>query len=191
MVQPVLRRGWVFLVVTIAVLTAAVGAGLVVREPQPTAGAGGAGSVGNDVPPHVPEPGPTTVTLVEDAAAHPDADRVRTVLQKYFDAINAGDYKLWRSAVTPQQARDTGEAAWRDQYRSTLGGSIVLHRLEPRAGGGLVALLSFTSLQDPADAPPDVPVRCLRWWVSYPLIGEGDALRLSPSSPNANLRVPC
>ncbi|MGH4001180.1 MAG: hypothetical protein ACRDTJ_27405, partial [Pseudonocardiaceae bacterium] len=185
MVQPVVRRGWVLLAVTVAVLAAAVGAGVVVRELQPTAEVGGAGSVGNDAPPRVPEPGPTTVVLVEDAAVHPDADRVRTVLQKYFDAINAGDYQLWRSAVTPQQARDTREAAWRAQYRSTLDGSIVLHRLEPRAGGGLVALLSFTSLQDPADAPPDLPVRCLRWWVSYPLIGEGQALRLSPSLPNA------
>jgi hypothetical protein len=177
--------------VTFVVLFAAVGAGVVVRELQSTTEGGRAGSVGHDSSPPVPEPGSATVTLVEDAAVHPDADRVRTVLQKYFDAINAGDYQLWRSAVTPQQARATGEAAWRGQYRSTLDGSIVLHRLEPRAGGGLVALLSFTSLQDPADAPPDLPVRCLRWWVSYPLINEGEALRLNPSVPNANLRVPC
>jgi len=27
--------------------------------------------------------------------------------------------------------------------------------------------------------------------VSYPLIGEGDQLRLGPSSPSANLRVAC
>jgi hypothetical protein len=190
-VQPVVRRGWIFLAVTVAVLVAAVGAGVIVRELRPTAEVVGGGSAGNKAPPRVSQPGPTTVALVEDAAVHPDADRVRTVLQKYFDAINAGDYQLWRSVVTPQQARDTGEAAWRHQYRSTLDGSIVLHRLEPRVGGGLIALLSFTSLQDPADAPPDLPVRCLRWWVSYPLIGEGKALHLSPSLPNANLRVPC
>jgi hypothetical protein len=67
----------------------------------------------------------------------------------------------------------------------------VVHRLEPRAGGGLVALTSFTSLQDPADAPPELPVRCLRWWVSYPLIGEEEALRLGPSSPAANRLVAC
>ena len=179
------------LAVTVVVLVAAVGAGLLLREPQTAAGAGSGGSIATNAPPRGPEPGPATVTLVEDAAVHPDAVRVRTVLQKYFDAINTGNYKLWRSTVTPQRARDTGEAAWRDQIRSTLDGSIVLHRLEPRAGGGLMALLSFTSLQNPADAPPELPVRCLRWWVSYPLIGEGDELRLSPGSPNANLRVPC
>ncbi|MGH4006682.1 MAG: hypothetical protein ACRDTH_00665 [Pseudonocardiaceae bacterium] len=179
------------LLVTVVVLAAALGAGLLVRELQPVAGADGGSSIATNAPPRGPEPGPTTVALVEDVLAHPDAARVRTVLQKYFDAINAGNYRLWRSTVTAQQARDTGEAAWREQFRSTLDGSIVLHRLEPRAGGGLVALLSFTSLQDPADAPPELPVRCLRWWVSYPLIGEGNELRLSPSSQSANLRVPC
>ena len=176
---------------TVTVLSAAVGAGVLVRALQPTARADGAAVIANNAPPRAPAPGPATVALVEDVAVHPDADRVRRVLQTYFDAINAGDYKLWRSTVTPQHARDTGEAAWRDQYRSTLDGGIVLHRLEPRAGGGLIALLSFTSLQDPADAPPELPVRCLRWWVSYPLIGEADELRLSPNSPSASLRVPC
>ena len=191
MVQRVARRGWALLAVTVVVLVAAVGAGMLVREPQPVAGVSGAASIGNNAPPRAPEPGPATVMLVEDVAMHPEADRVLRVLQKYFDAINAGNYKLWRSTVTPQRARDTGETAWRDQYRSTLADSIVLHRLEPRAGGGLVALVSFTSLQNPADAPPELPVRCLRWWVSYPLIGAGDELRLSPSSPSASLRVPC
>jgi hypothetical protein len=190
-VQRAARRGRALLAVTVVVLIAAVGAGMLVRVLQPAAGVSGATSISNHALPRAPEPGPTTVALVEDVAMHPDADGVLRVLQKYFDAINAGNYKLWRSTVTPQWARDTGETAWRDQYRSTLVGSIVLYRLEPRAGGGLVALLSFTSLQSPADAPPELPVRCLRWWVSYPLIGAADELRLSPSSPSASLRMPC
>lgn len=185
------QRGWTLLAVVILVLTAAVGTGVLVRELQPVDEVAGAASIGDNPPPAPREPGPATVALVEDAAVHPEANRVRILLQKYFDAINAGDYVLWRSTVTPQRARDTGERAWHEQYGSTVDGSIVLHRLEPRASGGLVALLSFTSVQDPADAPPELPVRCLRWWVSYPLIGEGDELRLSPASPTANLRVAC
>jgi hypothetical protein len=178
-------------VVVIVVLASAVGAGMLLRSLQPAAGAARIGSIGGTAAPGPPEPGPATVVLVEDVALNPDADRIRTTLQKYFDAINAGDYQLWRSAVIPQWARDLGESAWHGQYRSTLDGSIVVHRLEPRAGGGLVALTSFTSLQNPADAPPELPVRCLRWWVSYPLIGEGDQLRLGPSSPSANLLMAC
>ncbi|MGH3781224.1 MAG: hypothetical protein ACRDRO_11535 [Pseudonocardiaceae bacterium] len=195
MAQHVARRGWIFLGVVIVVLAGAVGAGIVLRDLAPASGSDRVGSTGSSisdtVPPKGSEPGPAAVVLAEDAAVHPDADRIRKVLQKYFDAINAGDYPLWRSAVIPQWARDIGESAWHGQYRSTLDGTIVVHRLEPRPGGGLVALTSFTSLQNPADAPPEVPVRCLRWWVSYPLIGEGDQLRMGPTAPSANLRAPC
>jgi hypothetical protein len=189
--QHVARRGWVVFVVVFVVVVGAVGTGVLLRDLRPAAGAGGVGSTGSQVPPRPPEPGPAVVVLTEDVMLHPDADRIHRVLQKYFDAINAGDYQLWRTAVTPQWARDVSEGAWHSLYRSTLDGSIVVHRLEPRVGGGLVALTSFTSLQNPVDAPPGLPVRCLRWWVSYPLIGEGDQLRLATSSPNANLRVPC
>jgi hypothetical protein len=179
----------------LVVLAGAVGVGVLLRDVRPAAAAAGVGliggSTGNRAPLGPPEPGPATVVLVEDVALHPDADQIRKVLQRYFDAINAGDYQLWRTAVIPQWARDIGEGAWHGLYRSTLDGSIVVHRLEPRAGGGLVALTSFTSLQNPSDAPPELPVRCLRWWVSYPLIGQGDQLRLGPSSPSANLRVAC
>jgi hypothetical protein len=187
----VARRGWAVFVVALVVLAGSVGAGVLLRDVRPATRAARTGSIGTKAAPGPPEPGPATVVLVEDAALHPDADRIQKVLQKYFDAINAGDYRLWRSAVIPQWARDLGESAWHGQYRSTLDGSIVVHRLEPRAGGGLLALTSFTSLQNPADAPSELPVRCLRWWVSYPLIGEGDQLRLGPSSPSANLRVAC
>jgi hypothetical protein len=177
------------------VLAVAAGVGFVLRDQHPVAGRGNvgalAGPIGKGAPARPRAPGPATVVLVEDAALHPDADRIRKVLQAYFDAINAGDYKLWRSAVIPQWARDTSEAAWRAQYRSTLDGSMVVHRLEPRVGGGLIALTSFTSVQNPADAPPELPVRCLHWSMSYPLIGQGDALRLGPSSPTANLLVAC
>ncbi|MFN2478542.1 MAG: hypothetical protein ABR615_05140 [Pseudonocardiaceae bacterium] len=199
MAQHVARRGWVLLGVMTVVLAGAVSAGMVLRDLAPaagsvsiaTSGASNGASMSNRVPPRGPEPGPATVVLAEDAAVHPDADQIRKVLQRYFDAINAGDYALWRSAVIPQLARDIGESAWHGQYRSTLVGTIVVHRLEPRPGGGLVALTSFMSLQNPADAPPDLPVRCLRWWVSYPLIGEGDRLRMGPTGPSDNLRAGC
>ncbi|MGH3867362.1 MAG: hypothetical protein ACRDQ4_14720 [Pseudonocardiaceae bacterium] len=188
----VARRGRALLVVVIVVLASAVGAGVLLRGLRPAIGAARIGSMGDmgDMAGSRP-PGPATVVLVEDVRLHPDADRIRTVLQKYFDAINAGDYQLWRSAVIPQWARDLGKSAWHSQYQSTLDGSIVVHRLEPRVGGGLLALTSFTSLQNPTYAPPELRVRCLRWWMSYPLIGEGDQLRMGPSSPSANVLMAC
>lgn len=179
------------LLLVVVVLAGAVGVGVLLQDRQLIAGAGSGPSIVQTVSPRPPEPGPATVVLAEDVMRHPGAERIRKVMQQYFDAINTGDYQLWSGAVIPQWARDTGEAAWRAQYRTTLDGSMVVHRLEPRAGGGLIALTSFSSLQNPADAPPELPVRCLRWWVSYPLIGEGEALRLGPTTPTANRLVAC
>jgi hypothetical protein len=179
--------------VVLVVLLVATGAGLGLRGLRQAAGEeAGNGSVSATAPTAAAkEPGSPAVRLVDDAAAHPRAAEVRSVVQDYFDAINAGDYQLWSKTVTSERARELGQSAWQRQYRSTLDGSIVVHRLEARPDDGLVVLLSFTSVQDPADAPPDMPVRCLRWRVSYPLIVESDELRLAPTSPAASLRTPC
>ena len=184
---------WAITAVALVVLVAAAAAGFVLRELQrgPSADAGDPPASTTSAVPASEQPGSALVRLVADVEAHPDADQVRTLLQDYFDAINAGDYMLWSSTVTASRVQNIGRSAWREQYRSTLDGSIVVHRLEPRPGGGLIALLSFTSVQDPVDAPPDLPVRCLRWQVSYSLIDEGDDLRLAATSPNASLRAPC
>lgn len=137
------------------------------------------------------EPGAATVLLVGDVAGHPKAAAVRSVLQDYFDAINTGDYRLWTRTVTGDRSQQLGQSAWQRQYRSTLDGGIVVHRLEARPDGGLTVLLSFTSVQDPADAPPDTPARCLRWRVSYALEPESGDLRLAPTPPTTSLHTPC
>lgn len=188
------RRLRLVLVVAMVVLVIATGAGVVLRDLErvdPVAEAGGAvGSTGSVVAP-AEQPGPRTVTLVAGVRAHPAAGEVRALLQEYFDAINMGDYERWSSTVTAERVQNTGRRAWAAQYRSTLDGSVVVHRLEARPGGGLTALLSFTSVQNPVDAPPEIPLPCLRWRVSYPLAGEPGELRLAATSPDATQRAPC
>lgn len=172
-------------------LVAAVGAGLMVRELDGTAdratGDAGATSTTSTA---VEQPGPTEVRLVEDVAAHPRAREVRAVLQNHFDAINAGDYQLWTSTVTRDAAGELDLSAWKRQFRSTLEGNVVVHRIE--AGpDGLVALLTFTSLQDPRDAPADTPSRCLRWNATYALTRESGELHLIPTAPTSTPHTPC
>lgn len=192
MVARIGRQGWTVALVVVVVLVVAVAVGLLLRAlGSAQAGAADDGST-SSVPTTAPsqEPGPTEVQLVDDASAHPRALAVRAVLQNYFDAINAGDYRLWTSAVTREEARALSAGAWQRQYRSTLDGSIVVHRLEARPDG-FVALLSFTSVQDPADAPPDTPAHCLRWRASYPLTTESGELRVSPTPLATTPHTPC
>lgn len=187
------RSGW-WAAVSVGVLVLAVAAGLLLRGPEPApAPAPPAGVTATTPRPLAPEqqPGPRTVRFAADAAEHPDRDAVQDLLQGHFDAINFGDYAGWASTVVAERAAGTPEDAWREQYSSTLDGSVIVHRIEPRPGGGLTVLLSFTSVQDPADAPEDAPYRCLRWHVSYALVFEADELRLGPGDPDTSRRARC
>ncbi|MQA15503.1 MAG: hypothetical protein GEV09_15435 [Pseudonocardiaceae bacterium] len=172
----------------------AVGIGLLLRQPaaQPATAPSGvpATATTRQLPPEQ-QPGPATVRLAEDAAGHPDAGVVRALLQGHFDAINLGDYRRWTTTVVLERAEATTEETWREQYGTTTDGSILVHRLAPRPAGGLTVLLSFTSVQDPADAPEDTPYRCLRWRVSYPVVTESDQLRLGPGDPESSRASRC
>lgn len=182
--------------VTLGVLAAAAGVGAALRQPPGAAAAGGLSAAPTmpaptTTPAPEEQPGARTVTFSADTADHPDSDAVRALLQGYFDAVSLGDYRRWTTTVVGDRAEATPEYAWREQYGSTTNGSVVVHRLEPRPGGGLLVLLSFTSVQDPADAPGDAPFRCLRWRVSYPVLTESGQLRLGKDDPDISLKEPC
>lgn len=141
--------------------------------------------------PPAEQPGPTLVTLAAQALAHPDGEPVRRLLQQHFDAITVGDFDSWIGTVTEEQAAGTDRAVWQRQYRSTRDGSIRVQHIQPELGGGLRVLIAFTSVQDPMDAPADAPFRCLRWWVSYPVVFESGALRIAPSDPDNSQHAAC
>lgn len=181
--------------IVLGVLGAAAGAGMLLRQPPPVgvpaASSAAAPTTTAPSPLGADQPGPRTVTFTADAAQHPDSDMVRALLQRHFDAISLGDYDRWTTTVVRERAEATPEDDWRVQYRSTADGSIVVHRIQARPGGGLTVLLSFTSVQDPADAPKDAPLTCLRWRVSYPVVTESGQLRLGPGNPATSLKDPC
>lgn len=186
------RFGW-WAAVSVGVLGLAAWAGLLLRGPAPESAPSPSADVTATTGPPAPEqhPGPWTVRFAADAAEHPDRDVVQDLLQDHFDAINFGDYAGWASTVVAERTAGTSEKAWREQYATTLDGSVIVHRIEPRPGGGLTVLLSFTSVQDPVDAPEDAPYRCLRWHVSYALVTEANELRLGPGDPDTSRRARC
>lgn len=187
------RYGW-GVAVSVGVLVLAVGAGLLLRDParEPSAVPSGdaTATTTRQLPPDE-QPGPLMVQFTEDAAEHPDRDAVQDLLQGHFDGINFGDYARWRSTVVAERAEGTPEDMWREQYATSTDGNVLVHRMEPRPGGGLTVLLSFTSVQDPDDAPEDAPFRCLRWHVSYPVVTESDRLRLGPGDPDTSRKDRC
>ena len=164
-----MRPRWILPVVLVAVIITAA-AGLVARAvyTRPVEEASAAVVAPNKNPP-AEQPGDATVTAVTDAASHPLYEPVRALLQTIFDSINSRNYDRWRAVVNPGRAKNEPQDKWLANYRSTKDGSIVVRRIESGPAGAARVLLSFTSLQDPNDAPAELPERCIQWRVIWPI----------------------
>lgn len=134
--------------------------------------------------------GDTTVQLAADVSSDPHRDAVLDLLQRHFDAINSKDYEAWIDTVTAPRAQGMPQERWTHDYGSTTDTDMVVHRIEPTTSG-FVLLLSFISRQEADLAPADLPVECIRWWVSYPVIEEADELRLGGTSRDTSQREAC
>jgi hypothetical protein len=180
------RQLWLLPVLLVAVIATALGA-LVARsvyadQPRPPAAI-------EPPPSSVPrdeQPGSAEVKGTTDAVAHPLYVTVEKLLQQYFNAINAKDYEAWSATVTAGRRKDQPEKDWRHNFKSSRDGSIVVYRIETAAGGDTArVLLHFTSTQDPADAPPNLPVDCIEWNVVWPFALDDGEWRLAGGSTSA------
>ncbi|WP_433871899.1 hypothetical protein [Saccharopolyspora sp. CA-218241] len=174
---------------TALVLAAAIGGGLAAREQYGTSIQGITPASPESV---APEPVPGGLAFTADAAAHPDQGIVRALLEVHFDAINGRDYDGWKSTVVPAKWREQPRDEWLQAYRTTHDSDVVVHRIERTPDGTLRVLLTFTSTQDPAQAPPQLAEPCIRWRVVYPLVPDEGGLRLDINRfPGSALLDPC
>ncbi|MFJ6674267.1 hypothetical protein ACIQMJ_24430 [Actinosynnema sp. NPDC091369] len=142
--------------------------------------------------PRSAQPGSGAVQLSVDAAQHPDGQRVREVLQQFFDAINGHDYEQWVRTVTAHRVQGTSEAEWLAAYESSRDGSILVHRIESVTSTRLRVLMTFTSTQDIAKAPAELQSDCIHWRVVYPVQEERGALRIDSSPEGSTSQfTPC
>lgn len=148
------------------------------------------------LPPAAIEPSPTSVPPSEqpgspkvegtvDATAHPLYSTLHGLLQRFFDAINTKDYAAWAATVTEQRQEDQPEKAWQDAYKTTRDGSIVVYRIETGEDDTARALLRFTSIQDPANAPPELHAPCIQWNVVWFFAKENGEWKLASGATSA------
>jgi hypothetical protein len=190
--QPTSQRAWVLPVLAVLVIGAGAGAGFGVRAldagPVTAAPVTTAPSLTTTTG---PPPGPGIVQLSQDATAHPQADPIRSLLQRHFDAINNRDYAAWASTVVGKRSREMSESKWLAEYVSTRDGNILVHRIEPGKDNTIV-LLSFTSTQDQAQAPTSLPgSTCTNWWVSYRVVVEKGQRRIDAGIRHTSLNANC
>lgn len=191
-IQPPRARWLIPVLVVVVSLT--VGGGLLTRElyrqPDRLEVAGVTIGTTKQLPPNE-QPGPSTVELTPDAAAHPQDDVVRKLLQDYFDSINGRSYEQYRTTVTIARMQSMGPNEWRRNFESTRDGSIVVYRIESSGPSLMNVLVSFTSVQDPSDAPPDLQVPCIRWSLVLPVRQEAGSWKVDtvPSGAPAEFKA--
>src|SRR5690349_6251577 len=177
--MPAAKAPWVLPAVLIAMIVTIAGgllARVVYAKPADTT-AGAVVPVQQSLAPNE-QPGDSTVMATKDARDHPLFETVRQLLQTYFDAINSKNYSRWQSVVSATRAKKQPEHDWRTAYRTTHDGSIVILRIESSPTDVARVLLNFTSVQDPRDAPPEMPEPCIQWRLVFPLALESGTWKL-------------
>jgi hypothetical protein len=185
-------RRWVLPVALAVAVVGAVAVGVLARDVYrrpgqvPAAEAVVVSSSGSSsqVPPSS-QPGDHVVRLSVDASLHPDGERVQALLQRHFDSINEHSYKAWVQTVTEDRVRKIPESRWSADYESTEDGGIVVQRIEASSSERLRAMMTFVSVQDVAKAPAELPERCIRWHVVFPIQAEDGTLRVDVGPENA------
>jgi hypothetical protein len=134
-----------------------------------------------------PSPSPTqplasnTVSVSAAAAGDPQQAAVVSFLETYFTAINSRDYHAYLSLLGPEAQATYTRRDFMHGYRSTSDAAEKLKRIYT-AGGYTVAVLTFTSHQDPQDSV-DGQESCTRWRISLYLQPTGTGYTMVPAPP--------
>jgi hypothetical protein len=143
-----------------------------------------------------PSPSPTqplvsdTVIVSPAAAGNPQHAAVVSFLEAYFTAINSRDYHAYLSLLGPAAQATYTHRDFMRGYRSTSDSAEKLKRIYT-AGGDTVAVVTFTSHQDPQDSVNSQEA-CTRWRISLYLQPTGTAYTMVPALPGYHpIYAPC
>lgn len=153
---------------------------------SPSSPGGPTGSAG----PTAPAGPPPLVAAAPALADRPETGPVVRLLTSYFGAINDRDFATARGTLVNRVGLPQTEDEFRAEYRSTRDSDVRLLGLQPDGAGGYVASVTFTSRQDPADAP-DHSSPCLVWSVAYPLVRVDGTLRIDAVRTSNAAHRPC
>lgn len=135
-----------------------------------------------------PTPSPATssvgqVTIAADVSQDPDASSVATFLNQYFTAINNHDYQSYISLLSSQDEQGLTQEQFDNGYGSTVDSAETLLGISTAANGDLVASVTFTSHQNPADSP-DQQESCTDWNISLFLEQGGGGYLIDKPPPS-------
>ncbi len=149
--------------------------------------AGGSSSSGGPrqatTPAGSPTPSPTLslVTIGPGVASSAAQPQVETLLSHYFHGINTRDYAEYASTLNPAQQAKQSQSTFNSGYATTTDSGMTLTNLASSGGGGLVATVTFTSHQSPAQSVDHSA--CNTWTLNFYLVPQGTGYLIGPAPP--------
>jgi hypothetical protein len=134
-------------------------------------------------------PGGVTVAIGPGAAPQSGAARVAAFIAGYFNAINQRDYQGYMGKFDDQARPDYTRQKFIAEFSSTSDTAPALTALSP-AAGGLLATVTFTSHQSPAQS--FTHTACTAWTQRLYLEASGGSYligRPPPGSPQTTARA--
>lgn len=127
-------------------------------------------------------PGGVTVAIGPGAAQQSGAAQVAAFMASYFDAVNQRDYQGFMGTFDDQARPDYTRQKFLAEFSSTTDTAPALTALSP-AAGGLLATVTFTSHQSPAQSYTHTA--CTAWTQRLYLQTSGQSYLIGPLPPGS------
>lgn len=172
--------------ITLLVAVCAMVGGLIARQvyaaDRQPAGAPSAPATDSGTPTTTTSPSnPKTVAFRDAARSVPQFGDVQNAIQNYFNAINDRKYSLWKTTVTTRVVQSQTQEDWANGYKTTTDSDMTVYRIEAN-GDNLDVFGTFTSHQEPANAPQDLRVGCIDWAMVWPFVRSGNGYLIDTPS---------
>jgi hypothetical protein len=129
-----------------------------------------------------PSPTLSLVSIASGVTSSAAEPQVETLLSHYFQGINTRNYAEYASTLTPAAQAKQPQSTFESGYATTTDSGMTLTSLSS-AGSGLVATVTFTSHQDPADSNDNSS--CNNWTLTYYLVSSGTGYLIGTSPAGA------
>lgn len=134
-------------------------------------------------PTATPSPALSLVAVSPSVTPSAAESQVETLLSHYFHGINTHNYPEYASTLNAQQlaSQSQSQAQFESGYASTTDSGMTLTGLTGLSGngnGGLIATVTFTSHQSPADSVDKSS--CNAWRLNFYLVRQGSGYLIGP-----------
>jgi hypothetical protein len=146
----------------------------------PATGTPSSGGPRQATTPASPTPSPTlSLVTIGQSVTSSAAPQVETLLSHYFHGINARDYGEYASTLNPAQQAKQSPSTFESGYATTTDSGMTLTSLADNGPGGLVATVTFTSHQAPAQSVDHSA--CNAWTLNFYLVPQGTGYLIGPA----------